>query len=65
VGFVARNVGRSLQSQGLAHVLPIALPMELPPLGIIRLTVAKPGPTAQQLTEALRQVAWDWPTGQA
>jgi len=64
VGFVARNVGRSLQLQGLAHVLPIALPMELPPLGIIRLSVAKPGPTAQQLTEALRQVAGDWPIGQ-
>jgi DNA-binding transcriptional LysR family regulator len=61
IGFVARNVGQSLASQGLAHVLPVALPMELPPLGIIWRTDHAPGPAGQQLLAEIREVARQWP----
>jgi len=60
VGFVARNVGRSLQALGLAHILPVALPMDLPPLGLIRLAGSSPSPAAARLQEALRAVAAQW-----
>ena len=60
VGFVARNVGRSLQAQGLAHVLPVALPMDLPPLGVIRLSSQVLGPPAQRLMADIRAVAQGW-----
>ena len=61
VGFVARNVGLSLQAQGLAQVLPVALPMDLPPLGLIRLAAYSPTPAASKLLDALRSVAAEWP----
>lgn len=62
VGFVARNVGRSLQAQGLAHVLPVALPMDLPPLGVIRLSSQVLSPAALRLVADVRAVAAAWPT---
>ena len=61
VGFVARNVGLSLQAQGLAHVLPVALPMDLPPLGLIRLSSQALSPAAQRLASAIREEAAAWP----
>lgn len=61
VGFVARNVGLSLQVQGLAHILPVTLPMDLPPLGVIRRTDQTPTPTALRLLQDLRSVAAAWP----
>lgn len=60
IGFVADNVGRKLQSQGLAHVLPVALPMELPPLGLIRLQGRALSPTAERLAQAVREIAVGW-----
>lgn len=63
IGFVARNVAQHLQAQGLVHILPVALPMELPPLGLIRLAEPTPSPTAQQLSTAIREVAIRWPVG--
>lgn len=63
IGFVARNVGLHLQSQGQAHVLPMSLQLELPPLGIITLAGQIPSTTAQQLISVIRQVASTWPTG--
>lgn len=60
IGFVADNVGRKLQSQGLAHVLPVALPMELPPLGLIRLQGRALSPTAEKLSQAVREIAAGW-----
>ena len=60
IGFVADNVGRKLQAQGLARVLPVALPMELPPLGLIRLQARALGPTAERLALALREVGAGW-----
>ena len=35
IGFVARTVARHLESEGLAKVLKIRVPIELPPVGII------------------------------
>lgn len=63
IGFVARNVAQHLQAQGQVHILPVALPMELPPLGLIRLAEPTPSPTAQQLSTAIREVAIRWPVG--
>ncbi len=60
IGFVADNVGRKLQAQGLARVLPVALPMELPPLGLIGLQARLLGPTAERLALALREVGAGW-----
>jgi DNA-binding transcriptional LysR family regulator len=60
VGFVARNVGLSLHAQGLAHVLPVALPMDLPPLGLIRLNSQTLSPTAQSLVSTIRDIAVVW-----
>ncbi len=61
IGFVARNVGLSLQAQGLAHVLPVALPMDLPALGLICLGKQSLSPAAQSLVSAIREVAGAWP----
>lgn len=61
IGFVARNVGLSLQVQGLAYVLPVAVPMDLPPLGLIQRTGQTLTPTASQLVADLRAVAAAWP----
>ena len=65
VGFVARNVGLSLQVQGLAHILPVTLPMDLPPLGVIRRTDQTLTPTALRLLQDLRSVAAAWPRSRA
>ena len=61
VGFVARNVGLNLQARGLVRVLPVALPMDLPPLGLIRRANQVLTPTALRLTAAIREVAAVWP----
>src|SRR5690606_30143811 len=37
VGFVARSVGMHLQEQGLLKILPLDIPIELPPVGIMTL----------------------------
>lgn len=61
VGFVARNVALSLQVMGQVRLLPIRVPMDLPPLGCIRLQGNTPSPALACLMEALRRVAAAWP----
>lgn len=57
IGFVARGVALHLEREGLAKRLPLAVPIELPPVGIITLRGNLLSPPAQRLREALRQEA--------
>lgn len=56
IGFVARSVARHLEQEGLAKVLGIDVPIELPPVGIISLRGRIRTPAAEQLVECLRTV---------
>lgn len=57
LGFVARDVGLYLESEGLAKRLPIAVPMDLPPVGLITMRGRLRTPAAEQMIECLRQAA--------
>ena len=57
VVFWAASVAHHLQQQGLAKVLPLELPIELPPVGMITLRSRERTPTCEQLMEVLREVA--------
>ncbi|MES2188342.1 MAG: LysR substrate-binding domain-containing protein [Pseudomonadota bacterium] len=57
VAFVARTVGRHFQAQGLFKVLPLAVPIELPPVGIITLRGRRRTPGTEQLIACLRDSA--------
>ena len=63
VGFVARNVALNLQATGQVHLLPVRIPMELPPIGCIRLQGQIANPALTSLLEALRKTAIAWPAG--
>jgi len=62
IGFVARNVAHHLQALGLVRVLPVALPMELPPIGVMTLAGKLQGTAALKLVEGLRGAAAGWET---
>ncbi len=55
VVFWAQSVARHWQQQGLARVLPIQLPIELPPVGIITLRTRARTPACEQLMACLRE----------
>jgi len=57
LGFVARNVAEYCRAEGLLDIVPIAVPMVLPPVGIIRLHGRAASPATTLLLQALRQVA--------
>ena len=57
IGFVASNVGQHLQAQGLGCVLPVKLPMDLPPIGIMTLAGRDDNATAEALKVAIRSAA--------
>jgi DNA-binding transcriptional LysR family regulator len=57
VGFVARGVAEHLRAEGLAVVLPLAVPIELPPVGIIQLRSGLRTPAGERLLAALRSRA--------
>lgn len=57
IGFVASNVAKYLQSQGLALILPVKLNIDLPPIGIMTLAGKYKSPTEQALNATLRKVA--------
>lgn len=54
IGFVAREVGMHLQREGLAQVLPVALKLDLPAVGLITMRGRLRTPAAEQLMRALR-----------
>ena len=57
IGFVARSVGRYLEAEGLATMLNIKVPIELPPVGIIVMRGRTRPPATLQLIECLRRAA--------
>jgi DNA-binding transcriptional LysR family regulator len=57
VGFVARTVARHLAREGLAKVLGVKVPIELPPVGIITMRGRRRTPASEQLIGCLRRVA--------
>jgi len=57
VGFVARDVARFLASERLARALPLEVPIELPPVGLIMLRGGLRTPAGARLVDAIRSVA--------
>ena len=53
-GFLARSVGLHFQKEGLLAVLPIEVPIELPPIGLITLRGRRLTPSSEQLMDCLR-----------
>ena len=57
VAFMARSVAQHFAAQGMLAVLPLAVPIDLPPVGLITLRGQRPTPVTEQLIDCLRQVA--------
>ncbi len=57
IGFLARTVAKHFEGEGLVRVLPIKVPIELPPVGIISLPGRIRTPSTEQLVDCLREVA--------
>jgi DNA-binding transcriptional LysR family regulator len=57
LGFVADTVARHFEREGLLRVVPLKVPIELPPVGLIWLAGRKLTTSTQRLVECLRQVA--------
>lgn len=57
VGFWARSVALHSQREGLVSVLPLAVPIELPPVGLITLRGRRLSPSGEQLLQCLREAA--------
>jgi DNA-binding transcriptional LysR family regulator len=55
--FVARGVAQALEREGLAVALPVAVPIELPPVGVITLAGREASLAAEQMVTCLREVA--------
>ena len=56
-GFLARSVGRHFQKQGMLDILPIDVPIELPPIGLITVRGRRLTPSSEQLMACLRLTA--------
>lgn len=57
IGFVARSVGLHFQQEGLLSVLPIDVPIELPPIGLITVRERRLSSSTEQLMACLRVTA--------
>ena len=60
-GFMARSVGRYFEAAGSVRVLPLAVPVELPAIGLITMRARPLTTTTVQLMECLRQAAGEQP----
>ena len=56
-GFLAQSVGLHFQKEGLITVLPIDVPIELPPIGLITVRGRRLTPGGEQLMACLRLTA--------
>ncbi|MDD0838195.1 LysR family transcriptional regulator [Curvibacter sp. HBC61] len=56
MGFWAQSVARHYRDQGLVRVLPIEVPIDLPPVGLITVRGRLRTPAAEQFMACLRQV---------
>lgn len=57
VGFWARSVAEAAQAQGLVSCLPLDVPMDIPPVGLITMRARLRAPAAEQLMACLRASA--------
>jgi DNA-binding transcriptional LysR family regulator len=57
LAFVARGVARQLAREGLARPLKVAVPIELPPVGLITLRQRRRTPACEQMLDCLRKAA--------
>ncbi|ANG64446.1 LysR family transcriptional regulator [Marinobacterium aestuarii] len=57
IGYLAQDVARHFEAQGLLKVLALEIPVELPPVGIITMRGRIRTPTCTQLIECLRLAA--------
>jgi DNA-binding transcriptional LysR family regulator len=57
IGFLARGVARHFEGEGLIKVLPLRLPIDLPPVGIITMRGRLRTPSSEQLIDCLRKAA--------
>lgn len=57
MGFVAAAVGHFLERESLARVLPVATPIELPPVGLITLANRHRTPACEHFLQCLREAA--------
>ncbi|MFM9899767.1 MAG: LysR substrate-binding domain-containing protein [Polaromonas sp.] len=57
VGFMARSVAQHFQQAGWLSVLPLDVPIELPPIGLITLRGRRLTPSSEQLMACLRLTA--------
>lgn len=57
VAFMARSVGRHFEDEGMVRVLDLAVPVELPPIGLITARGRSPTATTLQLMDCLREAA--------
>ena len=57
VAFMARSVARHFEREGVVKVLPLAIDIELPPIGMMTMRGQPLTTTAQQMMECLRQAA--------
>ncbi len=55
--FMSRTVARYFQQQGVLEILPMKVPIELPPVGLITLRGRRRTPGTEHLMECLRQAA--------
>ncbi|MBI5718482.1 MAG: LysR family transcriptional regulator [Burkholderiales bacterium] len=56
-GFVAMDVGRHLEAEGLARRLDLPVPIELPPVGLITMRGRLRTPATAHMLDCLREVA--------
>lgn len=57
VGFMARSVAKRFEREGLVRILKLAIPLALPPIGIITLRGRRATPTIDRMIECLRRAA--------
>ena len=57
VGFLARGVAQHYEREQLLRVLPVKVPIELPPVGLITLASSIRTPSTEQFIKCLRQDA--------
>ncbi len=57
VGFLARSVARHFEREGQVRTLPVALELELPPVGLITPRGRRLTPGTERLLACLREVA--------
>jgi DNA-binding transcriptional LysR family regulator len=57
IGFLARSVARHFEREGLVKILPLKVPIELPPVGLITVRGRRRAPASELLIDCLRHAA--------